>query len=94
MSWIEHFALGGILVFAATVSLLAASNMMQDPNLAPSMAHASGVSMYNFDKLHRSSTQACLAGCEMMVVRRAQQDGTETALSMSSDLVKADFQVK
>ncbi|OSQ38368.1 hypothetical protein TMES_10935 [Thalassospira mesophila] len=84
--------MGGILVFAATVSLLAAGNMSHDPQHGPVMARASGVSMYNFDKLHRTSTQACLSGCEMIVVRRAQNEGAQTV--MSADLVKADFQIK
>lgn len=91
MSWVEHFALGGILVFAATLSLLAASNILHDPQNSPVMAHSSGTPMYNFDKLHRTSTQACLSGCEMMVVRRAQ---APTAHNASADLVAADFQVK
>ena len=91
MSWVEHFALGGILVFAATLSMLAAGNILHDPAKSPRVSLSSGTPMYNFDKLHRSSRQACLAGCEMMVVKRAPSDAQKNA---PSGLVAADFQVK
>ena len=91
MSWVEHFALGGILVFAATMSLLAAGNILHDPANGPTISLSGGTPMYHFDKLHRSSSQACLAGCEMMVVKRTPVDVQKSA---SPDLFAADFQVK
>jgi hypothetical protein len=90
MSWIEHFALGGILVFAAIVSFLATSNIGHDPKNEPVMVN--GTRMYDFDRLHQTYGQACLADCEMMVVHRAHTGAAQTV--MAADLAKTDFQVK
>ena len=92
MTWLEHFALTAVLLFATVISLSISGGGVAGTTSRQVVSGENGVAMYSLDHPAPRAHGACIKGCQMTMLSRPVH--ANYSLALRDDVVPASYEVK